>query len=126
MEIFVNENLQKFNIVLSKKGWEEVEGHEVKIGDFTFCAIEIPNPILGGTLTNVTEVTSGTRLTVIHNPQSVDKLEFYKTIVAKEIVRIVKNNPNLNEKIAEMKERTFRKYGANPMLAIKLNQKPKE
>lgn len=93
MEIKVNEQTQRFYLAFEK--WEAVVGHEIKIGEYRFCAIPLSKSI------NISEVTSGAN--IISFPLS---LELWMATATKEgtMQFLKKFGERLKQKIEGIKD----------------------
>lgn len=113
MNIKVNEQAQQFYLAL--KQWEPVIGHEIKVGDYRFCAIPIGNRI------NISEVTTGARLfdipvdftILIITVTKEDTIRFLYT-VGESIKRILDKRPDFDHMLTEMKTTAFERLGVMP------------
>lgn len=115
MEISVNEQTQFF--YLAYKKWEQVVGHEIKIGDYRFCAIPMSKCI------NISEVTSGVK--VISLPMSFEimmvtatkeeTMEFLEK-VGERLKRLIERNADFDEQLEKMKKIAFERLGEMPKI----------
>lgn len=113
MDITVNEQAQQFYLALEK--WAPVIGHEIKVGEYRFCAIPIANRI------NVSEVTTGARMfdvpvdLTIHliTETKEDTIKFLYT-VGESIKKVIEKQPDFDEMLIEMKEAAFDLLGEMP------------
>ncbi|MFT8319313.1 MAG: hypothetical protein ABF649_00590 [Bacillus sp. (in: firmicutes)] len=114
MEITVNEQPQRFYLAINNK-WEPAVGHEIKVGEYRFCAIPLSNRI------NISEVTSGAR--VLNIPMTLEITMataskegsvkfFYK--VGESLKRIIGRAFDFNEQLANMKKTAFERLGEMP------------
>ncbi|PEF32976.1 hypothetical protein [Bacillus wiedmannii] len=69
MEIKVNEQTQRFYLAFEK--WEPAVGHEIRIGQYRFCAIPLSKSI------DISEVTSGAK--IISIPMSLELMTITAT-----------------------------------------------
>ncbi len=113
MVITVNEQAQQFYLALEK--WTPVMGHEIKIGEFRFCAIPIGNRI------KISEVTTGARLfnipvdLTIHliTETKEDTIKFLYE-VGQSIKRIIDKQADFAGMLSEMKRTAFERLGEMP------------
>lgn len=113
MDITVNEQAQQFYLALEK--WSPVMGHEIKIGEYRFCAIPIGNRI------NISEVTTGARLfnipvdLIIHliTETKEDTIKFLYE-VGESIKRVLDKQADFDGMLSEMKKTAFERLGEMP------------
>ncbi|CAM4111944.1 hypothetical protein [Mesobacillus thioparans] len=113
MDITVNEQAQQFYLALEK--WAPVVGHEIKVGEYRFCAIPIANRI------NISEVTTGARLfnvpvdLTIHliTETKEDTIKFLYA-VGESIKRVIDKQVNFDEMLSKMKKTSIARLGDMP------------
>ncbi len=113
MDITVNEQAQQFYLALEK--WAPVMGHEIKIGEYRFCAIPIGNRL------NISEVTTGAKLfnipvnLMIHlrTETKEDTIKFLYE-VGESIKRIIDKQTDFDGMLSEMKKTVFERLGEMP------------
>ncbi|MFE4523435.1 hypothetical protein ACFRCQ_15200 [Cytobacillus firmus] len=113
MDITVNQQAQQFYLALEK--WAPVMGHEIKIGEYRFCAIPIGNRI------NISEVTTGARLfnipvdLTIHliTETKEDTIKFLYE-VGESIKRVLDKQADFDGMLSEMKKTAFERLGEMP------------
>lgn len=113
MNITVNEQEQRF--YLAAKKWEPVVGHEIKIGEYRFCAIPTEDGI------NVSEVSSGAKVTVF--PMNLknsllaqtkkDSMKIFNKI-GESIKRIIEKQSDFDAQLEKLKQTAFDRLGKMP------------
>ena len=116
MEIKVNEQPQQFYLALPDK-WVPAAGHEIKVGDYRFCAIPIGNHI------NVSEITTGAKLMNIPVNFIIDLMTETKegTIdfccqIGESIKRIIEKHDDFDGMLAEVKGIAIDRLGEMPKI----------
>lgn len=115
MEITVNEQTQKFYLAMDK--WKEVVGHEIKVGEYRFCAIPFIDNI------NISEVTTGARILYIPvNDEMMTALVtkegsmryFKKT--GKHLKKLIESANDFDKRLAMMGKTAFERLGKMPQV----------
>lgn len=113
MGITVNEQVQQFYLALEK--WTPVMGHEIKIGEYRFCAIPIGNRI------NISEITTGARvfnipvdLTISLITETKEDTIKFLYYVGESIKRIIDKLDDFAGMLLEMKKTVFKRLGEMP------------
>ncbi|PEB52468.1 hypothetical protein COO03_11845 [Bacillus sp. AFS098217] len=113
MKIKVNEQSQRFYLAFEK--WESAVGHEIKVGQYRFCAIPLSESI------NISEVTSG--VNAINIPMSLEirmvtatkeeTMKFFEK-VGEHLKRIIESTKDFDDRLKEMKKTAFERLGEMP------------
>lgn len=116
MEVTVNEQAQRFYLAALKLNkWEPVVGHEIKVGNYRFCAVPVGNYI------NVSEVTTGAKLFnipvdfTIHliTETKEDSIHFFYK-VGDSIKRIIEKQADFDGMLVDMKKQANDRLGEMP------------
>lgn len=115
MKVTVNEQAQRFYLAFDK--WESVVGHEIKVGEFQFCAIPLSGRI------NISEVTSGMKIfdipldfgTMVVTATKEGSLEFFEH-VGNRIKKIIERTINFDEQLEKKKEISILRLGEMPAI----------
>ncbi|WP_151035568.1 hypothetical protein [Bacillus wiedmannii] len=113
MKIKVNKQTQRFYLAFEK--WEPVVGHEIRVGEYRFCAIPLSKSI------NISEVTSGVHAISI----PIDSLVWMATSTKKDTMkflekagevlkRIIEKQSNFDELLTKNKKIAFERLGKMP------------
>lgn len=113
MEIKVNEQAQRFYLAFDE--WVPAVGHEIKIGQYRFCAIPLSKSI------NISEVTSGVHAMSIPidfriwmaTSTKEDTMRFLEK-AGEGLKRILERQSNLDELLAKNKKIAFERLGEMP------------
>lgn len=112
MKISVNEQEQRFYLA-TKNGWQGAVGHEIKVGEYSFCAIPTNRAI------NVSEVSSGIKIADV--PYSVGFLEKGKNGVmelfekiGEDMKNVIKDNANFDKAVKQEKSKAIDLLGEKP------------
>lgn len=120
MKVKVNDQLKQFHLCLTKSvGWVPAAGHEIQIGDFTFCAVQVT--MNGDPYTNITEVTSGVaalnlkmnRLDLMQTATKEGTMEYYQGI-GERLAKHIEKTPDLAKQIREMRQLNVDMFGERP------------
>ncbi|MGG3652556.1 hypothetical protein ABES36_14125 [Bacillus pseudomycoides] len=113
MEIKVNEQTQRFYLAFEK--WEPAVGHEIKIGQYSFCAIPLSKSI------DISEVTSGAK--IISIPMSLElmmvtatkegTMQFLKKF-GERLKRKIGSIKDFDEQLKKMQKTAFDRLGVMP------------
>ncbi|PED84324.1 hypothetical protein CON65_02500 [Bacillus pseudomycoides] len=113
MKIKVNEQSQRFYLAFEK--WESAVGHEIKVGQYRFCAIPLSESI------NISEVTSG--VNAINIPMSLEirmvtatkeeTMKFFEK-VGERLKRIIESTKDFDDRLQKMKKTAFERLGEMP------------
>ncbi|MGE6963442.1 hypothetical protein ACQKIW_26630 [Bacillus thuringiensis] len=113
MEIKVNEQTQRFYLAFEK--WEPVVGHEIKVGQYRFCAIPLSKSI------NISEITSGAN--ILNIPLSIElmmvtatkegTIQFLKKF-GERLKRKIESMKDFDEQLEKMKKRSLDLLGVMP------------
>lgn len=113
MEIKVKEQTQRFYLAFEK--WEPVVGHEIKVGEYRFCAIPLSKGI------NISEVTSGSK--IISIPMSIElmlvtatkegTMQFLEKF-GERLKRKIESIKDFDEQLEKMKKMAFDRLGEMP------------
>ncbi|MEK4096920.1 MULTISPECIES: hypothetical protein [Bacillus] len=113
MEIKVNEQAQRFYLAFDE--WVPAVGHEIKVGKYRFCAIQLSDSI------NISEVTSGIHAISIPIDSRIlmatSTKEDTMRVLAKAgegLRRILERQSNLDESLAKKKKIAFERLGEMP------------
>ncbi|MFF1993503.1 hypothetical protein ACFVWC_20025 [Bacillus mycoides] len=113
MEIKVNEQVQRFYLAFDE--WVPAVGHEIKVGKYRFCAIQLSDSI------NISEVTSGIHAISIPIDSRIlmatSTKEDTMRVLAKAgegLRRILERQSNLDESLAKKKKIAFERLGEMP------------
>ncbi len=113
MEISVNGQTQTFYLAFSN--WVPAVGHEIRVGDYRFCAIPLETGI------NITEVTSGFNLHTIpmtpeihQSTQSKEGSMFFFLEVGERLKRLIEKMDDFDKHVCEMVEKAVGKLGEMP------------
>lgn len=113
MKITVNKQTHRFFLALEK--WEPVVGHEIKVGDYRFCAIPLKEVI------NISEVTSGCK--VLNIPISFEIMMVtaskeqslkYLEKVGKQLEKFIEKTSDFDKHLEKMKNIAFDRLGEMP------------
>ncbi|MED2037230.1 hypothetical protein P4V58_08285 [Bacillus wiedmannii] len=113
MEIKVNEQAQRFYLAFEE--WVPAVGHEIKIGQYRFCAIPLSKSI------NISEVTSGVHAMSIPidfriwmaTSTKEDTMRFLEK-AGEGLKRILERQSNLDELLEKNKKIAFDRLGEMP------------
>ncbi|QEL88465.1 hypothetical protein [Bacillus mycoides] len=113
MEIKVNEQAQRFYLAFEE--WVPAVGHEIKIGQYRFCAIPLSKSI------NISEVTSGVHAMSIPidfriwmaTSTKEDTMRFLEK-AGESLKRILERQSNLEELLEKNKKIAFDRLGEMP------------
>ncbi|MGE1044063.1 hypothetical protein ACQGRZ_28505 [Bacillus wiedmannii] len=113
MEIKVNEQAQRFYLAFDE--WVPAVGHEIKIGQYRFCAIPLSKSI------NISEVTSGVHAMSIPidfriwmaTSTKEDTMRFLEK-AGEGLKRILERQSNLEELLEKNKKIAFDRLGEMP------------
>ncbi|MDT3494727.1 hypothetical protein NLU03_09805 [Bacillus toyonensis] len=113
MEIKVNEQAQRFYLAFDE--WVPAVGHEIKVGQYRFCAIPLSKSI------NISEVTSGVHAITIPidiriwmaTSTKEDTMRFLEK-AGEGLKRILERQNNLDELLAKNKKIAFDRLGEMP------------
>ena len=116
MEITVNEQAQRFYLAFDK--WRSAVGHEIKVGDYRFCAIPLSRTI------NISEITSGAKVysipisfeILLETATKEGSLNFFKKVWRKYKKRIIESTENFDEQLVNMKKTAFERLGEMPSI----------
>ncbi|MEK5070527.1 hypothetical protein [Sporosarcina sp. FSL K6-1508] len=114
MNIIVNEQAQAFWLAYPDR-WVNAVGHEIKVGEYQFCATPKGKKI------NVSEITTGTKLF----EYQIDPLTWlvaatkegyinYLHVVGERIAEIMSGSKNFDREFERMKKASFEMLGAMP------------
>lgn len=115
VEITVNKQAQRFYLAFDK--WRSAVGHEIKVGDYRFCAIPLSRTI------NISEITSGAKVysipisfeILLETATKEGSLNFFKKVGAS-IKRIIESTENFDEQLVNMKKTAFERLGEMPSI----------
>ncbi|MDF9626831.1 hypothetical protein P5775_29555 [Bacillus cereus] len=115
MEIKVNEQTQRFYLAFDE--WVPAVGHEIKVGQYRFCAIPSSKFI------NISEVTSGVK--IINIPLSIElimvtatkegTMQFLEKF-GESLKRKIESMKDFDEQLAQMKKRSLDLLGEMPSI----------
>ncbi|MBG9610581.1 hypothetical protein [Bacillus toyonensis] len=113
MEIKVNEQAQRFYLAFDE--WVPAVGHEIKVGQYRFCAIPLSESI------NILEVTSGVHAITIPIDMRIwmatstkeDTMRFLEK-AGEGLKRILERQSNLDELLAKNIKIAFDRLGEMP------------
>ncbi|MFV1457175.1 hypothetical protein [Bacillus mycoides] len=113
MEIKVNEQTQRFYLAFDE--WVPAVGHEIKVGQYRFCAIPLSDSI------NVSEVTSGVKAISVPVNLKVwmltstkeDTMRFLEK-VGEQLKLIMETRGNFDELLKKQKKIAFERLGEMP------------
>ncbi|MCI1592463.1 hypothetical protein [Heyndrickxia oleronia] len=120
MDIIVNELPQRFYLALGEiDEWVPAVGHEIKIGQYRFCAIPLGNRI------NISEVTTGTKLfnvpvdLTIHliTETKEGSIQFFYQL-GESIKRVIAKQDDFDGMLADMKKTVFERLGEMPPIEV--------
>jgi hypothetical protein len=116
VEIKVNEQPQLFPLAFSD-GWKQMAGHEIKVGEYRFCAIP------RGDYINISEVTTGMKFFNIPVDPVVDLLTESKEsaiqflyAVGERIKRIITKQVNFEKELKQSRIKAIELYGEMPAI----------
>ncbi|MEN2765807.1 hypothetical protein [Ornithinibacillus xuwenensis] len=116
MEITVNEQAQLFPLAFND-GWKQMAGHEIKVGEYRFCAIPRDEYI------NISEVTTGMKFfdipvdltTYLITSTREDTIKYFYQ-VGERIVKIITTQLDFNKTLEQMKEKSLETCGEMPAI----------
>ncbi|MCA1066095.1 hypothetical protein QTG56_25605 (plasmid) [Rossellomorea sp. AcN35-11] len=113
MKISVNEQTQTFYIAGSE--WVPTVGHEIRVGDYRFCALPLESGI------NISEVTSGMRVLNLPLTEEVHALTetkegsmIYFLKVGEGIKKLIEEMSDFDEHLSKMVKKSVEKLGKIP------------
>lgn len=115
MEIKVNKQAQRFYLAWEDK-WVEAVGHEIKVGNYSFCAIPMPTGMI-----NISETTTGLKFYelpmndyVLSETETKEKtFEFLKK-VGESLVRLIGKTNDFDKQIIQGRKNTEKLLGKKP------------
>ncbi|KNE22459.1 hypothetical protein [Virgibacillus pantothenticus] len=115
MEIKVNEQPQRFYLAWEDK-WVEAVGHEIKVGNYSFCAIPMPTGVI-----NVSEITTGLKFYelpmnayVLSKTDTKEKTFEFLEKVGESIRRLIGNTNVFDKQIIQGRKNTEKLLGKKP------------
>jgi hypothetical protein len=115
MEIKVNEQPQRFYLAWKDK-WVEAVGHEIKVGNYSFCATPMPTGMI-----NISETTTGLKFYelpmnayVLSKTETKEKTFKFLEKVGESLVRLIGKTNDFDKRIQEGRKKTEELIGRKP------------
>jgi hypothetical protein len=116
MEITVNEQPQLFPLAFSD-GWKQGAGHEIRVGDYRFCAIPKHDVI------NITEITSGMKFfnipvdltTYLITATQEETIQYFYQ-VGERIKELIAKQNNFDKVLDQMRKKSIELHGEMPAI----------
>ncbi|WJV32001.1 hypothetical protein QTG56_25650 (plasmid) [Rossellomorea sp. AcN35-11] len=113
MKISVNEQTQTFYLACLE--WVPTVGHEIRVGDYRFCALPLESGI------NISEVTSGMRVLKLPMSEEVHTITetkegsmIYFLKVGERIKRLIEGMKDFDKHLSEMVKTSVERLGEMP------------